>query len=132
PTQGPYLTPSVTTGSAPKSMEPSASRPAGVSVCPEMSVTTSDRSRIVPSVWMIAGFSRPGWPTRASFMGVSSIGGAAARQVEHGAGGETVFLADEPGDHSGGLLHFKETAARNLRQHVVDVGLRHLLEDARA
>ena len=44
-------------------------RPAGDSASPSMSFTTLDRSRILPFLSMIPGFSLPAAPKRTSFMG---------------------------------------------------------------
>src|SRR5258707_6074697 len=44
-------------------------RPAGDSASPLMSFTTLDRSRILPFLSIIPGFSLPAVPKRTSFMG---------------------------------------------------------------
>ena len=44
-------------------------RPAGDSASASMSFTTFDRSRILPFLSMIPGFSLPAGPKRTSFMG---------------------------------------------------------------
>ena len=62
----------------------------------------------------------------------SSVGRAAARQVEHRARRERAFLARQPADQRGDLLDRAEAPHRDLGQHEVDVLLRHLVEDGRA
>src|SRR5436190_10311233 len=59
-----------------------------------------------------------------------SVRCAAAAEIEHGARGERVFPGNQPRDQRGELLDLHEAPARNLRQHVVDVLLRGLLENA--
>ncbi len=62
---------------------------------------------------------------------IASIGCATATQVEHGPGCERVLLRDEPRDHRRNFFDEHEAASRDLRQHVVDVRLRALLENTR-
>src|SRR5215469_6729248 len=53
---------------------------------------------------------------------------AAAGQVEHRSRGEGIFPRAEPGNHGGDLLDGDETATRDLREHVIDEFLGHLLQ----
>src|SRR3954468_14478890 len=71
-------------------------------------------------------------PARSISGRCRSIGGAAAREVEHGGGGEAVFARYQPRHHAGSLLDLQEAAAGDTREHVVDVLLRYLREDRRA
>src|SRR3954465_2376747 len=68
PTQGPSRVPDFTAGSLEMSAFLIFARPRGESVSPAMSGTTFDRSRILPFLSMMPGFSRPGAPKRTSFM----------------------------------------------------------------
>ncbi len=90
------------------------------------------------------GRSRPGAPYRRSFIVFDSsvrstycflqsslVRRPAAADVEHRAGRERIFLGREPGGERRQLLDLQEAAARDLRQHPVEVRLRHLVEDAR-
>src|SRR6185295_4884732 len=54
-----------------------------------------------------------------------SIGGAAAGKIEHGAGRERAIARGGEGHRRRDFLDIDEAAARNFRQHVVDVLLRH-------
>ena len=58
------------------------------------------------------------------------IRGAAAAQIEDGAGGEGILGRGDPGNHRRGLLDLEEAAARNAGQHVIDMLLADLIEDA--
>src|SRR5580704_17328457 len=51
-----------------------------------------------------------------------------ARNIEHRAGRERALLRGTEGDEIGDLLDLDEAAARDLRQHVGDVLLGHLVE----
>jgi hypothetical protein len=51
-----------------------------------------------------------------------------ARNIEHRAGRERAILRREPRDHRRELFDVDETVHWNLRQHVVDMLLRHLAE----
>src|ERR1041385_7337508 len=68
PTQGPSRVPAFTSGSLEMSLFLILARPLGESVSPAMSGTTFDRSRILPFLSTMPGFSRPGAPKRTSFM----------------------------------------------------------------
>ena len=57
-----------------------------------------------------------------------SVSGAAAADVEHGAGRERAFLRRQPADEGRDLGQLQEAAQRDPRQHVVDVLLLHLAE----
>ena len=52
-----------------------------------------------------------------------------AGDVEYRAGGERAVLAREPAHERRDLVHVDEAVHRDLRQHVVDVLLGHLVED---
>src|ERR1700722_8541394 len=58
-----------------------------------------------------------------------SIRRPSARNVEHRAGRERTLLRGAKGYQIGDLLDLDEAPARDLRQHVVDVLLGHLVED---
>ena len=60
-----------------------------------------------------------------------SVGRAPARDVEHRPGGEAAVVAGQPGHHGGNFGRHQEAAHRDLAEHVVDVGLRHLVEHGR-
>src|SRR5690349_7880982 len=61
-----------------------------------------------------------------------SVGRAAAGNVEHAASGEAALLARQPADQRCNLIDLTKTSERNLRQHEVDMLLRHLREQRRA
>jgi hypothetical protein len=68
----------------------------------------------------------------SSFVSVGAlISCPAPREIENASGGEAVLARTQPGNHLGGFVEFKKTASRDLRQHIVDMGLRHLVEDSR-
>src|SRR6476660_6920758 len=60
-----------------------------------------------------------------------SVRRAAAGNVEHTAGGKTAFLARQPTDQRCNLFDLAEAPGGNLRQHEVDMVLRHLCEQRR-
>src|SRR5574337_787198 len=62
---------------------------------------------------------------------ISSVGGAAAGEVEDGAGRERTFAAGEPADQRRGFVDRAEALHRNFRSHIGDVGRRNLFEDRR-
>src|SRR4051794_1259716 len=68
PTGAPSRVPDFTADSLEMSAFLIFARPRGESVSPAMSGTIFDRSRILPSLSMMPGFSRPGAPKRTSFM----------------------------------------------------------------
>src|SRR3954469_1179942 len=68
-TQGPIRGLPFTSGSLSRLAFLILARPAGDSASPSMSFTTLDRSRILPFLSMIPGFSLPAVPKRTSFMG---------------------------------------------------------------
>src|SRR3546814_11263841 len=51
------------------------------------------------------------------------------RGVEGRRGGEAAFLAGYEPDHRGAFVDVAEPTHRNLRAHVIDLALRHLIED---
>src|SRR6185436_11705343 len=57
------------------------------------------------------------------------VGGTAARDVEYAAGREGAVLARQPADERSDLVDLDEAVHRDLGEHVVDVLLRHLVED---
>src|SRR4051795_10768084 len=68
-TQGPIRGLPFTSGSLSRLAFLILARPAGDSASPLMSFTILDRSRILPFLSMIPGFSLPAAPKRTSFMG---------------------------------------------------------------
>jgi hypothetical protein len=69
-----------------------------------------------------------GYSLRTKCVWVNSICSTASAEIEDCAGGVRVFLAHEPCHHRGDLLNPDKSASRNLRQHVIDMFLRHLIE----
>src|SRR5215475_733068 len=61
-----------------------------------------------------------------------SIGRSTAREIEYRAGAERTFFGREPGYERRHLLRFSQPTQRDLRKHVVDMGLRHLREHWRS
>src|SRR6187402_1474641 len=64
-----------------------------------------------------------------SRMAPISIRRPAAGNVEHRAGRECTILRCQPGDHRREFFHQHKPCLRYLRQHEVNVLLRHLVED---
>src|SRR5262245_18350844 len=60
-----------------------------------------------------------------------SVRCAPPAEVEDGAGRKRILLRDEPADQCGELLDLDEPSPGDLREHVIDVRLRHLVEDPR-
>src|SRR5262249_15122464 len=57
-----------------------------------------------------------------------SISRSTAGEIEHRAGAERTFFGRQPDHERGDLLRFSQSPQRDLRKHVVDMGLRHLRE----
>src|SRR5687767_13774403 len=132
-THGPIRGVPSTFGSVPGSSCRSRASDSGSSTSPPTSAMTPERSRIVPLPSSMPGFSCPGAPYLSSFIFVlemHSIRRPAAADVEHGTGGKRVLFGDEPRRQRGELIDLQEASARDLREHPVEVRLRHLLEDA--
>src|SRR3712207_5724943 len=71
------------------------------------------------TVWFSADFS------------VHSIGCASTRDIEDAASREGTLLACKPADQGRHLFHRSEASDGDLREHVVDMHLSHLIEDWR-
>src|SRR6266567_2958829 len=60
------------------------------------------------------------------------IRGPPATQIKHCACCKRIFLRYQPSDHRADFLHFQKATAWNFAKHVVDMLLRHLVEDTSA
>src|SRR6516162_6059235 len=61
-----------------------------------------------------------------------SISRSTAGEVEDGTRAERAFFRRQPSHARGDFLRFPQPTQRNLRKHVVDMGLRHLREQWRS
>src|SRR5262249_62280358 len=68
------------------------------------------------------------WTLRSWGFFAMSVRRPAAGDVEHRAGRERAVLRPQPAHQRGDLVDRDEAAHRDLREHVVDVLLRHLVE----
>src|SRR5262249_2402586 len=68
------------------------------------------------------------WTLRSWGFFAMSVRRPAAGDVEHRAGRERAVLGSEPAHQRGDLVDRDEAAHRDLREHVIDVLLLHLVE----